>query len=138
MDSLLDKMVAFARLVGPDATERLSDIWNYPFLTVPADRLYSGYLLTFVLIGAIICIARNKNSKIKLRTILKFVFPINIYLHKSAILDFKYYIINRILFRALFISYFVSGFLIVGDIIKGMLTLGFGQVSLSRELSALA
>jgi sterol desaturase/sphingolipid hydroxylase (fatty acid hydroxylase superfamily) len=127
MDSLSDQIFEMVRVVAPRVADRLSDIWSYPLLTAPDDRLYSVYLISFLLIGLAVYFVQNKKLDLSPSAILAFLIPKDIYLNRSAIVDYKYYVVNRIISRILSILYFGFSFIIIGDFINEELTLIFGR-----------
>ncbi len=81
---------------------------RYPSL--PNQRIFWVYLLCALVIAAVVyfvhCQARGK--PVRVGGLLRFWFPKNVFTHASAIVDYKYFLINRILFP-LFFAPFVLG-----------------------------
>jgi len=67
----------------------------------PNQRLYWVYLATaFLLAACVYAVHRQRSGSTK--SFLQYCFPKDVYLHKSAITDYKYYVVNRIAFVFLF------------------------------------
>jgi sterol desaturase/sphingolipid hydroxylase (fatty acid hydroxylase superfamily) len=125
MDWVIGKISETAQVIAPDLSQRFSDILSYPFLTPPDDRLYSIYLISFVLIGVGLYFSTRRKFEFDIRSIFRFLFPREIYLNKSSFTDLKFYIVDRILARILKVVYALSGFFFVSEITKDTLTLIF-------------
>ena len=94
--------------------ERFSEILEevkkpFTYLVLSNQRIYWVYLLTAILCAfGVFLYYQRKNEKVSLRGFLHYCFPKSIYFHKSALVDYGYFIINRILFAVL-----ISPFLIL-------------------------
>jgi sterol desaturase/sphingolipid hydroxylase (fatty acid hydroxylase superfamily)/creatinine amidohydrolase/Fe(II)-dependent formamide hydrolase-like protein len=76
-----------------------------PFLSpaLPQQRIYWLYLATALLIAlASYAGARDRAGGISLKSFLRYCLPKSIYLHRSARVDYVYFIVNRVLFMLLF------------------------------------
>lgn len=84
--------------------DRLGDLSIYPFFTGPTSRLYYVYLISFVLIGLGVYFWERRreprHGPQRLSTMLSFLFPGRVYLHESSLLDYRYYLINRLVMKA--------------------------------------
>lgn len=65
----------------------------------PAERLYWLYVASAVLIAFAVFAARA--GRITLRGFLAFCLPRRVLLHASALLDYRYYLVNRVMFGLL-------------------------------------
>ena len=84
--------------------ELISPIFN---LIIPSSRFFWGYLAAALVIGLGVCYWRQKSGR-SLEEALLAAFPRSIYLHPSAVVDYKFAIVNHALWVLLF------GFLIFG------------------------
>ena len=108
--------------------ERFSNILSYPFLTSSQDRLYSVYLLSYAVLAIGIYLAQRSETQVGLKSLLRFTIPRDVYLHRSAIVDYKFYVVNRILRKVLFITYLASSFFVIGEYVNEILTSWLGPV----------
>lgn len=83
MDDLLSVLL---QLAGP---------FTYPLL--PQTRFYWLYLLVALLIAAVVY-SRAARRRTSLPHFLTFLFPKSIYLHRSALLDYRYFFVNHFSF----------------------------------------
>lgn len=116
--------------------QNLFDSLTGPFLypIMGMQRIYWLYLLTSLLLAFAVYIGRKKRSdeKLSLRKFFAFVFPKSIYFHQSAITDYKYFFVNKIVF-AIFIAPALLGVDAVGTFVQQMGNLSFGAYPEHRE-----
>ncbi|MGH6885824.1 MAG: hypothetical protein ACREGK_07105, partial [Geminicoccales bacterium] len=68
------------------------------YLFRPEHRFFWLYLLSAVLIALIVCYARQPASQGRsFRQAIRAVFPRQVFLHPSALLDYRYVVINHVL-----------------------------------------
>ena len=92
--------------------EQLADLWQkaWPVLVDPLryfydhnERVFWGYLLSsFVLGVGVHAVLRRRDPAAVPKSAFAYLFPRRIYLHKSAIADYKFFVVDRILFVILF------------------------------------
>ena len=82
--------VLFAKIISP---------FYYPFFST--QRIFWLYLLGAVLLA--FAVYRLHSSEFGARGFLRFCLPGSIYKHRSAVLDYKYYFVNRIAFVLFFL-----------------------------------
>jgi sterol desaturase/sphingolipid hydroxylase (fatty acid hydroxylase superfamily) len=92
--------------------ERLADLWQkvWPALVEPAryfydhnERVYFGYLASsFVLGVGVYFYLKRKQPGAMPESVIHYLFPKQIYLHKSAIADYQFFVVDRILYVILF------------------------------------
>lgn len=103
-------------------SERLTDWTSYPFLVSQPDRLHIVYLVSFVaIVFAIFLYRHRKADHVEIGNFFKFLFPKSIYSHKSSILDFKYYIINRVFVDAAFLVALIESFFLSSELFEAAL-----------------
>jgi sterol desaturase/sphingolipid hydroxylase (fatty acid hydroxylase superfamily) len=89
-------------LIGRHQLEMLAA--PYSRLLSPQGNLFWLYLLSSTAIAVGVYLAENPDPKPRsLRRGLAFIFPVSIYRHRSAILDFKYFAFNTLVY-GLFIA----------------------------------
>lgn len=89
-------------------TDILSALWDvivhplrYPVL--PEQRIYWVYLASaLILAGAIYLFGHARHGRYGGRGLVRFWFPKHIYAHRSARVDYKFFLLNRILFPVFF------------------------------------
>ncbi len=83
----------------------------YP--TAPAQRIYFVYLASALLLALLVYLAaRGRRSDSLLKGFFAYCFPRSVYAHKSAIVDYKYFIINKIAFPFFFAPLIVGSALV--------------------------
>jgi sterol desaturase/sphingolipid hydroxylase (fatty acid hydroxylase superfamily) len=92
MDELL---VFFTKIISP---------LYYPLFST--QRIFWLYLLGAVLLAFLVY--RTQTSASGVRGFLRFCLPASIYKHRSAVLDYKYYFVNRIAFVILFLPLMIG------------------------------
>jgi sterol desaturase/sphingolipid hydroxylase (fatty acid hydroxylase superfamily) len=77
--------------------DALRDPFRYPVDV--NERIFIGYLGTSLIlaVGVFIYLRRNRPDAIP-RSLLAFLFPKKVYLHKSAIADYQFFLIDRIVY----------------------------------------
>lgn len=79
---------------------RFTDPFLAPF--APSHRVYWLYLCTALAVAFILFVfGRERGAGFSLRSFLGFCFPRSVYLHKSALVDYRYFVVNRIAFGLL-------------------------------------
>jgi sterol desaturase/sphingolipid hydroxylase (fatty acid hydroxylase superfamily) len=123
--------------------QKLADLWEnvWPTLAEPAryfydhnERVFWGYLLSSLVLGiAVHFVLHRRYPDAVPRSVLAYLFPKKIYLHKSAIADYQFFVVDRILYVILFpvLALLISPF---ADWITATMTDKFG--ALSRPLQA--
>src|SRR3569833_1305459 len=86
----------------------LADLWQkiWPVLAEPAryfydynERVFWGYLLSsLVLAFAVHFVLQRRYPDAVPKSVLAYLFPKKIYLHKSAIADYQFFVVDRILY----------------------------------------
>ncbi len=92
--------------------EQLTDLWQKiePALIDPAryfydhnERVFWGYLLSSLVLGvAVHFVLHRRYPGLVPKSALAYLFPKRIYLHKSAIADYQFFLVDRILYVILF------------------------------------
>ena len=80
----------------------LTNIWNsFANVVAPESQLYWHFLLSATGIASLIYwLRRDRNEDVSLRGFLVFCFPRKIYRHPSALLDFRYFAVNIVVYGA--------------------------------------
>ncbi len=76
-----------------------------PFIspTMPSERIYWLYLGSALIIAFVVYFATYASKRAGLiKGFIAYCFPKNVFAHKSAIVDYKYFLINKITFAVLF------------------------------------
>src|SRR5262249_8040790 len=72
-----------------------------PNFVAPESHLYWVILLSAALIAFLVYwFGRDQNEDASSRSFLRFCFPRHIYRHPSALLDFRYFAINTVVYGA--------------------------------------
>ena len=87
--------VLFAKIISP---------FYYPLFST--QRIYWLYLLGAVLLAFAVYRVRSGDSGVK--GFFRFCLPQSIYKHKSAVLDYKFYFVNRIAFVIFFLPLIIG------------------------------
>ncbi|PKA15844.1 sterol desaturase family protein [Leptospira haakeii] len=96
---------------------------------LPSVKIYWFYILSSILITLLLILWRSwKEKGFRSKDYLRENLSKKIWLHKSAVLDYKYYLINTFLF-ALFFSYFVISGAGVSSVVSGFLFKIFGEMN---------
>ena len=93
---------------------------RYP--TLPNQRIFWVYLLCALIIAAVVYFvhSQTRGERVRVGALLRFWFPKKVFTHASAIVDYKFFLLNRILFP-LFLAPFVLGAAAVADQTAGRL-----------------
>jgi sterol desaturase/sphingolipid hydroxylase (fatty acid hydroxylase superfamily) len=84
-------------LFGP-IWEIISGTWGDPL-----NYFFWVYVMSSLLIALLIFLSqRGMRGRISLKEFFRFCAPKEIYTHKSAIVDYKYYVVNAVVYRVLF------------------------------------
>ncbi|TGM85542.1 sterol desaturase family protein [Leptospira licerasiae] len=98
---------------------------------LPSVKIYWLYILSSILITLLLIAWRSwKEKEFRSKDYLRENLSKKIWLHESALLDYKYYLINTFLF-ALFFSYFVVSGASVSAFVNGSLSKVFGETNYS-------
>ncbi|TGN03382.1 sterol desaturase family protein [Leptospira dzoumogneensis] len=96
---------------------------------LPSVKIYWFYILSSILFTLLLIVWRSRKEKgFRSKDYLRENLSKKIWLHRSALLDYKYYLINTFLF-ALFFSYFVISGAVVSTYISGSLFKIFGETN---------
>lgn len=103
--------------------------WPAISLVIPTSQVNFYYLASsFVVISCLYLWKHRRYHKIKLRRMLRYLFPRKIFLHPSAILDYKYFAANRALRALVYAPLLLSSTLYDQATIQGLsLLLGPGH-----------
>jgi sterol desaturase/sphingolipid hydroxylase (fatty acid hydroxylase superfamily) len=92
--------------------EQLADLWQkaWPVLADPFrylidvnERIFVGYLGTSLVLAVFVyAYLRRKRPDSVPRSLFAYLFPKQVYLHKSAIADYQFFLVDRILYVILF------------------------------------
>jgi sterol desaturase/sphingolipid hydroxylase (fatty acid hydroxylase superfamily) len=116
----------------------LADLWQkiWPTLAEPAryfydynERVFWGYLLSSLVLAIVVhFVLHRRYPDVVPRSLFAYLFPKKIYLHKSAIADYQFFVVDRILFVILFpvLALLISPF---ADWITATMTDRFGALS---------
>ena len=111
-------------------TDKVFDDLIGPFLypIMGMQRIYWFYLLTSLTLALVVYLSkkRKRDKGVSGRRFFEYAFPKSVYLHKSAITDYKYFIINRIIL-AIFITPALLGIGVVAGAVQTLLISGFGE-----------
>ena len=97
----------FAKIISP---------LYYPFFST--QRIFWLYLLGAVIVA--FAVYRIKHRRTGVREFLRFCLPKSIYWHRSAVLDYKYYFVNRITFVILFLPLILASSTAAGWVNEGL------------------
>ncbi|TGK18976.1 sterol desaturase family protein [Leptospira fluminis] len=104
-------------------------------LFVPSVKIYWAYLASSVLITLFLAFWRSVRRKgFSVREYLGGIFSGKVWFHKSALVDYKYYFLNTILFPLSF-GYFVVSAFAVASIFNRSLVFAFGSFQLGESPS---
>ena len=94
----------------------------------PGNRLFIFYSIAFVLIGFALYLWKENGTAFHFSNFMKFCFPRDILLHKSAIVDYKYYFVNGILIIIIRSAGLLLPTILVADSIDSFLKHTIGPV----------
>lgn len=104
--------------------DRLSDVSSYPFFVTPLNRLHVFYLFSFFVIALILFLNRDRGtSRRSISDFFEFWLPRSIYLHRSTLLDLKFYLVNRVFVEVVFLSALIGSFAVIGEAVEALLRL---------------
>ena len=104
MDRIFDKITA-ALVPVADALASLPD-----YLLHPQSRLYWGYLLSAFVIAALVYGWHARPKGVSLQGLLDFLFPKSVWLHASALLDYRFAAVDAVLFALFLVPFGVSAY----------------------------
>lgn len=99
----------------------VSALWN------PADNLFVPYLLTAVLASFLVYRRESRTQPRSLREFWRYLFPANVYLHKSALLDYKFVFVKALVTQVLFAGVALGSGLWLAGHLSGLLETVFGS-----------
>jgi sterol desaturase/sphingolipid hydroxylase (fatty acid hydroxylase superfamily) len=107
MSSVLELIEStMARILTALHDRLIGDPLGFPFIETPDDRLYLPYVASFLVISLALYLFSRKQSSgapHEQQSLWSFLFPRSVFLHRSAIVDYKFYVVNRV-FSFLFMS----------------------------------
>jgi sterol desaturase/sphingolipid hydroxylase (fatty acid hydroxylase superfamily) len=113
--------------IGQTLWNALRDPFRYPFDI--NERIFWGYLLSSLFLAvAVYAYLRRHRPETTPSNLLGFLFPKKIYLHKSAIADYQFFLVDRIVYVLLFpvLAILVAP---MADAVTAALTRQFGALS---------
>lgn len=118
-----------------DLAVRLS--WPLYAVIYPQADFYWPYLITTVLAAFLVCYTRAPAGPGRLGAALRVVFPARVILHPSALLDYRFLIVNHVLY-ALGLGFLTLSVSAVTDAVDACLTFLFGPGGPSAPAGAFA
>jgi len=67
----------------------------------PGERLYWLYLASALAIALVLFVFRLPKESLSLQAVMRFCLPKKILLHRSALVDYKFFVVNRVVFGIL-------------------------------------
>ena len=117
--------------------EKLTALWDYYTSALVSEANKTTYILStlVVMIGIYLYFRKKSGKSLSFKNAFSFLFPKKIYLHKSAIVGYKFFLIDpivRLLFfnRALQIP--ISAFIFIK--LQGLLVVWFGEPSYNLDI----
>jgi sterol desaturase/sphingolipid hydroxylase (fatty acid hydroxylase superfamily) len=108
------------------------------YLLLPQHRFFWLYLLSSLLIALTVCYLRQPlGDKRSVLNAVREVFPRRVFLHPSALLDYRFVVINHVLFALTFGAVVVST-VVMTDWCLTLLKLTFGESSVGARPGPLA
>lgn len=104
--------------------EKALDTLTHPLST--QQRVYWLYLLTALLMAVVVYYATRRNRGER-TSLFRWLFPRDVFLHSSSIVDYKFFFINRFLFAALIAPLLFSAFA-VSDGTMAVISNLFGEL----------
>lgn len=125
-------------LVGADGYALLASAawWLYP--VVNERSFHWIFLVSFVVIALIVYLLGARRGASERSGFLGFIVPRRVYAHPSAILDYKFYVINQLAVAHLQIGGWVialAGVLNLSQWVPSLLALGFGPAAADRPMT---
>ncbi len=118
-------------LIGP-IWGMVTGIWsnpNYYFFWV--------YLTSSLLVALLVFVAQQgKNGRLSLAGFLRFCAPREVFAHKSAVVDYKFFVVNAVVNRIIFGASLLGSVVLFSSYFKSLLQALFGQDGLGWESSA--
>lgn len=121
-------------ILGPVLTDLVGKLYWWVVAPIIHGPRFEWYWIALTLVFAVAFYLVMVPAQRGLRGLLAFLVPKDIYLHKSAILDYKYYALNQLVLVHLPLGRLVSGaigVLAVADLVNDGLATAFG----AREAS---
>ncbi len=82
---------------------------------MPSERIYWVYLGSALIIAFVVYFATYASKRAGLiKGFITYCFPKNVFAHKSAIVDYKYFVINKITFAILFAPLIIGSSVVSG------------------------
>ena len=88
-----------------------------PFMSpiLPGERIYWLYIGSALIIAFVVYLATYASKRAGLiKGFITYCFPKNVFAHKSAIVDYKYFLINKITFAILFAPLIIGSSVVSG------------------------
>lgn len=102
-------------------------------LSTTQSRLFWGYLVSALVIAALVYVVREtRTAPFSWRGLTRFIWPKRVWLHPSSLLDYKFVVVDTVLFTAILAPFVVSAYA-VADGVGAALTAMFGVADLSRS-----
>ena len=102
-------------------------VWSSNLLK-PAQEIYWLYLLSYMSLALGVYLWQRKIGTFSFTTFLRFLFPPSVYTHKSAIVDYKYYIPADILDKYLQFGVWIISVPVVAEYCRSFLWHAFGPM----------
>ncbi|HBP18526.1 MAG TPA: hypothetical protein DEA08_12175, partial [Planctomycetes bacterium] len=77
--------------------------------TLPTERLYGFYLVAALILALGVYLERRRRALAPDEGLLRFLFPREVYLHRSAKVDYAFAALNRLLYPLIVLPFVVSG-----------------------------
>lgn len=92
-------------------TELISGLGNrlLQVFTLPHERLYGFYLVAALILAIGVYLERRRRALAPDEGLLRFLFPREVYLHRSAKVDYAFAALNRLLYPLIVLPFVVSG-----------------------------
>lgn len=113
-------------VVGP-VYDTIGALWK------PNDNLFVPYLLVAILIAfAVYRWQESRTQSLSLREFFRYLAPARIYLHKSAVLDYKFVFVKSLVNQILFGGIALTSGLWLAELISSLLDSTFGASTLAE------
>jgi len=96
-------------------------------LSTTQSRLFWGYLASALVIAALVYIVREtRAAPFSWRGLLRFVWPKSVWLHPSSLLDYKFLVVDAVLFALILGPFVVSAYTVADGVVAGLTSI-FGR-----------
>ena len=108
-----------------DINSVIGDVWStFSGIVVPGSSYYWPYLLSATGLAFILyCLRHRGGGKLQLTGFLRFCFPKRLYAHPSAQLDFRFLLVNTVLYGVFVAPLMLTSAAVGNAIIAGLVTL---------------